>query len=256
VSAPATAGPNGFTWSGTLAPIVPPTITSITPGGSPAGYLPLSLFGITPIAGVGDETITNFNVPAFKYGGETYTRVGVVSDGYVVMGGGTGADVQFQPEAIPSTTRPNNFVAPFWTDLNPAAGGSIRIGSLTDGTQTWIVVDYDAVVFYGTSLPSSFQVWIQIGDHENVTTAHGTLATVPGDVGQGAENRDGTSGVAYSGGSYTDWTVNTAPPQPGGSVTVTYDASSARAGTYVLAPTATSPLVKGTISTPQTLTVR
>ena len=37
---------------------------------------------------------------------------------------------------------------------------------------------------------------------------------------------------------------------------MTYDASSTRAGTYVLAPTATTPLVKGTISVPQTLTVR
>ncbi len=43
VSAPATARRNGFTWSGTLSPALPPTITSITPGGSPGGgYLPLS----------------------------------------------------------------------------------------------------------------------------------------------------------------------------------------------------------------------
>ena len=52
------------------------------------GYLPLSLFGIAPIAGVGDDTITNFNVPTFYYGGEPYTRIGVVSNGYVVIGGG------------------------------------------------------------------------------------------------------------------------------------------------------------------------
>ena len=39
-------------------------------------------------------------------------------------------------------------------------------------------------------------------------------------------------------------------------MTITYDASSSRAGTYVLAPKATTPVVKGTISVPQTLTVR
>ena len=67
VGAPATAtGTSGFTWAGTLTPSLPPTITSITAGGSPAGYLPLSLFGITPIAGMGDETIVNFDVPQLQ----------------------------------------------------------------------------------------------------------------------------------------------------------------------------------------------
>ena len=259
VSAPATARPNGFTWSGTIAPVVAPTITSITPGGSPAGgYLALSAFGISPIAGVGDETITNFTVPAFKYGGETYTRVGVVSNGYVVVGGGTGADVDFVPQPIPSTTRPNNIVAPNWSDLNPAEGGAIRIGTLTDGVSTWLVVDFADVVYWGTTTKNSFQTWFQLGSTENVTIANGTVNTAPPGYGlsQGAENRDGTSGKSYVGGSDADWTVNTTPPAPGGTVTVTYEASSTRAGTYVLAPTATTPLVKGTISVPQTLTVR
>jgi hypothetical protein len=77
-----------------------------------------------------------------------------------------------------------------------------------------------------------------------------------GFLSQGAENRDGTSGAAYSGGSNTAWVVNATGPTPGGSVQITYDASSSRAGSYVLAPTATSPLVKGTISVPQTLRVK
>lgn len=207
---------------------------------------------------MGDETITNFNVPAFEYGGESYTRLGVVSNGYLVVGGGTGADVDYVPAPIPSTTRPNNIVAPFWTDLNPAEGGAIRVGTLTDGTDTWIVVDYDSVVFWGTTAKNSFQVWIGINGTDDVTIANGTVGVPPIGYGlsQGAENRDGTSGKSYDGGSDSQWRVNTAPPQPGGSVTVTYDASSTRAGTYVLAPTATTPLVKGTISVPQTLTVR
>ena len=142
VSAPATGTARGFSWSGSLTPALPPTITSVdsipadqTPGG---GYLPLSLFGIAPIGGVGDETITNFNVPAFTYGSEVYTRLGVVSNGYVVMGGGTAQDVDYLAAPIPSTNRPNNIVAPFWSDLNPGAGGAVRIGILTDGTNDWI----------------------------------------------------------------------------------------------------------------------
>ncbi|MFL6167145.1 MAG: hypothetical protein ACJ710_12730, partial [Ornithinibacter sp.] len=260
VSAPATARRNGFTWSGTLSPALAPTVTSITAGGSPVGgYLPLSSFpSIAPIAGVGDETISNFNTPAFQYGSETYTRVGVVSNGYVVIGGGTGVDIDFVPQPIPSSTRPNNIVAPNWSDLNPSDGGSIRIGILSGGGTSWLVVDYEDVVYWGTTTPNSFQTWFQLGSTENVTIANGTVNPDPPGYGlsQGAENRDGTSGATYVGGSDTDWTVNTAPPTPGGSVTVTYDASSDKAGTYVLLPTAETPVVKGTISRAQTLTVR
>ena len=57
---------DGVQWSGTLSPAIPPQVTGVnTPGSSPAGgYLPLSLFGGSRrFAGVGDDTITNFNVP-------------------------------------------------------------------------------------------------------------------------------------------------------------------------------------------------
>ena len=61
ITAPATAikKDNGVQWSGTLTPAIPPQVSAITLGTGPAGgYLPLSLFNITPIAGVGDDTIT------------------------------------------------------------------------------------------------------------------------------------------------------------------------------------------------------
>ena len=48
VTAPAKKTALGATWSGTLSPAIPPTITSVavTPGSSPAGYLPMSAFGV------------------------------------------------------------------------------------------------------------------------------------------------------------------------------------------------------------------
>jgi hypothetical protein len=46
-----------------------PADVDVAPGDSPAGYLPLSAFGIAPIGGVGDESITNFTVPAYEYAG-------------------------------------------------------------------------------------------------------------------------------------------------------------------------------------------
>ena len=50
------------------------TSITLTGDGPAGGYLTLSLFGVAPISGVGDDTITNFNVPPFYYGGEPYTQ--------------------------------------------------------------------------------------------------------------------------------------------------------------------------------------
>ena len=51
--------------------------------------------------GVGDDTITNFNVPTFYYGGEPYTRIGVVSNGYIVIGGGDSERHRLHPADVP-----------------------------------------------------------------------------------------------------------------------------------------------------------
>ena len=82
-----------------------PANVTIAPGDSPAGgYLPLSAFGITPIAGTDDDTVTNFTVPPFTFAGETWTSLGVSSNGYLIVGGGNGsADNQFQNQNLPES---------------------------------------------------------------------------------------------------------------------------------------------------------
>jgi hypothetical protein len=261
-SAPATVTGNQVKFSGSLVPALPPQVTSITAGGSPAGYLPLSIFGIAPIAGVGDDTITNFNTPTFWYGGEAYTRLGIVSNGYVVIGGGTAADIVFAPQTFPNPARPNNVVAPFWSDLNPAAAGAIRIGTLTDGVSNWIVIDWAGVRNFSNPTTHSFEVWLKTGatpTTEEVTMAYGTAGA--GDpasgVNWGAENRDGTSGknLAAPPANGSDWKVNLAPPQAGGTSTVTFDVSATRFGTYPSLASLTSNVTPGITQVPVDLTV-
>jgi hypothetical protein len=184
--------------------------TTIGPGSSPAGgYLALSLFGIPPIDGVGDETLTTFNVPSYTYHGVSYTQLVVSSNGYV-QAGGSGTNT-FINQNLPDPAAPNDTLAPFWTDLNPAAGGAIRIGTLTDGVDTWIVVDWDGVPeFSNSSRAHSLEVWIGIDGDANpgqdISYAYGTQLG-NGDGGfltVGAENESGTSGgVTYFNGSGT-----------------------------------------------------
>jgi subtilisin family serine protease len=267
---------DGVQWSGTLSPAVPPQVTGYTPGSSPAGgYLPLSLFGITPIAGVGDDTITNFNVPTFFYGGESYTSLGVVSNGYIVIGGGTSADIVFTPQHFPNAARPNNVVAPMWSDLNPpaSAGGGVRIGTLTDGSSTWIVVDWQKIKNFGNATTHSFQIWLRIASgaagtgpsSEDVSVAYGTGADAGNtgsgdpDSGQnwGAENRLGSSGAnaAAAPANGSQYQVHTTGPTAGGSVTIPYDISSKKPGTYRSVASMTSNRTPGITQVVTTLTV-
>jgi subtilisin family serine protease len=288
VAAPASAikKHDGVTWTGTLSPAIPPSVDSITPA-SPAdtpdgGYLDLSLLGVAPIAGVGDDTITNFNVGTFYYGGEPYSRIGVVSNGYLVIGGGVSNDIVFRPQHFPDAARPNNVLAPLWTDLNPSAtgAGSIRIAGLSGGGFSWYVVDWAGVKNFGNATTHSFEVWIQRPsagagtgpESEKITFSYGPNLTFPGDgsglgnagsgdpdsgVGWGAENRTGTSGVslATAPADGSEYFVNTSPPTAGGTQSITYDLSSKNAGTYRSVAEMTSDVTAGITQVVQTVDV-
>lgn len=236
---------NGLQFSGVLAAAQPAGV-AVAPGASPGGgYLPLSLFGIPPIGGVGDDTITNFNVPAFLYGGEVNSVIGVSSNGYLVIGGGSGADNSINNQNFPNTERPNNVLAPFWTDLNPGAAGAMRIGTLTDGVDTWIVVDWEAVREFSAPRLASFQVWIGVnGDAhpaQDISFAYGTIMG-NGDGGflsVGAENRFGNRGstVYFNGAGTlpangTQLVVTSTPGAPGGTRTITFSAVGKNKGSW------------------------
>ncbi len=250
VSRPATGNRKVATWSGRLSGKKAPTIDSIAATGVTDGYLPLSSFDIPAEPDSGDETISNFDVPPFKYGAETYTSMGVASNGYVVIGGGASADVRVADGvSFPSPARPNNVIAPYWTDLDPSAGGAIRVAVLTDDTSgtNYLVIDYDHVPDYGSAKTNTFEVWIQLGDTEGQWLDYGHLDGPNGQaLAVGAENSDGTSGVNVDATNLApEYFVATSPPVAGGSVTFGYDASSAKAGSYSLYAGLTSPIVKG-----------
>ena len=98
---------------------VAPQIVSITPGGSPVGYLPLSIFGIDPIPGVGDETLVNFSVPAFTYGSEVYTQIGMVSNGYAVenLAAARPTTSASCRKRSPTRSLRTTSSAPYWTEF-------------------------------------------------------------------------------------------------------------------------------------------
>ncbi|WP_345800572.1 S8 family serine peptidase [Microbacterium sp. AZCO] len=244
VTAPAKKQPLGASWSGTLSPALPAAVQSVavTPGSSPGGgYLPLSAFGIAPITPLSDEGYVNYTIPSFTFGSEVYNSIGITSNGYLVVGGASSADVQFDPTTGLGTPPPNNVIAPLWTDLDQSKGGNIRIGSLTDGVNKWIVVDWENVSTWGATATNTFEVWIGTNGTDDVTMAYGKDAKVDAGVPWfvGAENRDGTSSAKLSSlpKANDEVLVTMAPPTAGGSVSFDYTLKGLAKGTWTTAVT-------------------
>ncbi|MFF1823399.1 S8 family serine peptidase [Kribbella sp. NPDC058245] len=217
--------------------------------GSLAGYIPLDSLGI-PATPIGDEQALNFNVPPYVFAGQTYNRLGVVSNGYTVAGGtSSNDDVQFAPQTLPDPARPNNVLAPYWTDLDGNGTPGVYVGTLTDGVSTWLVVEW-RVNLFGTTSQKVFQQWIGVDGTEDITYAY-DQANLPGDPGPsygltvGAENADGTAGSQITGAPVEDYRVASTPGAPGGSMTYSMNIKGVQKGTGSVTTGTSTPLVKG-----------
>lgn len=236
-----------------------PGTPSLSPG-TIAGYIPLALFGVAPSA-VGDESIINYNVPAFVYGGKTYTRIGVTSNGYAVVGGGTTQDIQWDPLPIPDPARPNNILAPFWTDLTGDGAEGIRATILTDGVDDWLVIEWQLNV-WGTSSNRHFQLWIGLNGTEDIVFAYdpNALPALPADQATviGAENEIGSGGDMLPTGTAPseDLRVTSSDPVPGSSVSYTVQVTGLLPGHGKLTSSMTATTVPGTTVVTSTVEVR
>lgn len=73
---------------------------------------------------------------------------------------------------FPNASAPNNVLAPFWTDLDPTLSGDLLVATLTDGVDSWLVLEWDGVALAGSGSPvNSFQTWIGINGVEDITFA-------------------------------------------------------------------------------------
>ncbi|WP_418275571.1 S8 family serine peptidase [Isoptericola jiangsuensis] len=242
----------------TLSGAVPgvPSVDDVVDG-SPAGYLDLADFGIAPNA-FGDEDLLNASVPAFTYNGRVYTSVGIDSNGYLVAGGGTSEDNNCcDLPAGSSSARPNSVLAPFWTDLNGEGAEGVRLGTLTDGVSDWLIVQWDMFV-WGTTDARTFQVWIGLGDTQDVSFTYAAAMADPS--GQpflvGAENHIGQGDMVAELPDGTDKVVTSTDPAPGGSLTYEVTLDARKAGEGVVHTEIVADEVPGTtvLETPVTVT--
>lgn len=226
-------------------------VPSLGPGTVAGAWLPLASFGLTPVA-VGDEELVNFPVPEFVFNGVRYTSIGVDSNGYLVAGPATAEDNNCcnLPASLPNPDRPNNVLAPFWTDLDGTGAPGIYVGLLTSGTSRWAVVEWQVNV-WGTTSNRHFQVWIGLNGTQDIVFAYDPAA-LPANPNQpylvGAENADGTGGASLPAGALPtgDLRVTSTAPTPGGTASYTVRVRGLIPGTGTVTSTMTTPIVPGT----------
>ncbi|WP_275527280.1 S8 family serine peptidase [Herbidospora mongoliensis] len=225
-----------------------PDAPAIAPG-ELFGYIPLDTFGVAP-APIGDEEALNFNVPDYRFAGQTFDRLGITSNGYLVAGGTDGSqDINFLPQDVPDADRPNAVLAPFWTDLDGTGAPGVFATTLTDGVATWIVVEW-RVNLFGTSDLKTFQAWIGVNGSEDITFTYPSPIAYPGDaygLTIGAENTDGTRGgrIAAGSGATSDYRVTSTPGAPGESLSYTLKVKGVSAGEGTVTTATSSEQVKG-----------
>lgn len=156
--------------------------------------------------------------------GATVTSVGVGSNGLLGFGSSPTAYVN-QP--IPNSSEPNGFAAPWWDDLDPGAGGSIRTATVgSAGSRRFVASWIDVPAYAAPGSGVTFQaiveeetgaVVFQYLDTDAGSTARngGASATI------GTETPDGSRGtsVSYNTASVGNQTaircaVAVAPPAP------------------------------------------
>lgn len=253
----ANAGPVVLSGAKDGTPTLAATTVADTPG---LGFLDLGEIGIGAIA-IGDEEIVNFNVPAFTYTGRQFTRIGFVSNGYAVVGGGTQGDVDFIAAGFPDSTPPNNVIAPYWSDLEGEGRPGLRVATLTDGVDTWLVAQWEVRVFGQATEPRTFQTWIRLGTVEDITISYaadslGKLA--PGnDLSVGTENASGTggNGLGLNVAPASDYRITSTPPVPGGSTSYQLSVAGNDRGTGAVTTSMNADIVPGTTVVRTTVTV-
>jgi len=126
-------------------------IDSDEPGGPVYDWVEISGVG-TPL-NFGDDDSLTVSLPfPFDFYGNTKNSVKIASNGYLTFGA-DGADYSNDP--IPDPDDPNDFIAPFWDDLNPLASGEVYY--YNDEANDRFIVEWYQVPHYYNSGSYTFE---------------------------------------------------------------------------------------------------
>jgi extracellular elastinolytic metalloproteinase len=155
---------------------------------------------VLPITG--DAVAGTIDLPfPFTFYGFTYTRTHVCTNGFVEFVGPATTNCSSANAAIPTTSRPNGAIFPFWDNLAVDADASIRADERGTSPNRRFVIEFRNVLFPpNTSARIDFNVVL----HENgeILTQYRNIADVAQERGSsatlGIENHTGTDALRFS----------------------------------------------------------
>jgi hypothetical protein len=127
----------------------------------------------TPVTLSDDSSVAVALGFGYSFAGTVFTEIHIGSNGYVTFGGG---DTDYSPtigEFLSGEPR----LSPFWTDMNPAAGGTVTFGSHAGGV--W-AVNFQGVRLFGTTQTNTFSI---LAGGDRVRFEYGALASTSGLAG-------------------------------------------------------------------------
>ncbi|HEX8386910.1 MAG TPA: T9SS type A sorting domain-containing protein, partial [Rubricoccaceae bacterium] len=243
-----TEGPGGY--AGTLAflalPPGPPSSTAY-PGLAAAGERITAWTPLFPGADRNDDGYADVTLPfAFPYDGSAFSSVRVYTDGHVSFVPWSGGTGPARP-VLGGPSSPNAVVAPYWTDLRIAQGGSVSTGTLPDGR---FVIEYDKLVVVGREDAGRVSFLITLSPSGEIELGWAQVASGLSALIRGAEGVSG--GTAYRlYGTPAEHSlyrlvplgnviglaerVAVVPPQAGATFNLTFDTAPLRPGRYTAA---------------------
>lgn len=129
---------------------------------------------------------------SFKFYDKTYTKCFISTNGLISFDEGVTA---WSPTAIPNTSSPDNYIAPFWSDLKPGPdGGAILYATRgTAPNRTFIIKWEDVPEYYVPTRKVTFQLTLHEStnsievQYKDITAGFGDTRTY---VGMGLESRN------------------------------------------------------------------
>ncbi len=163
---------------------------------------------------LGDDTMSG----AIPMGFEFRFYDGFFNDAYISSNG----FLTFEPgsssgccsgQLMPDASDPDNLIAGFWEDLNPAAGGSVWYETRGNAPNRRFIVQYEDVPHSPSGNVSTFQMVLFEG-RGDFQIAHQHTAHDGGNHAIGFENEDGTIGntIDFGGVEYDDTTWRITAP--------------------------------------------
>jgi subtilisin family serine protease len=190
------SGTNTLTWSGDI-----PAGDFVISEENKTGYISFGDLGVTPVdlPIPKDTGCWGVNLNNLVYFGQTYTKGIWSANGTLEASlSGSGSCSGNTNGQVPSTSSPNNLLAPWWDDLNFTSGGSWYFVGVTWNGKSHSVLSWENVPVKGTSETASFQIWFEDGvDNIWFTYKQNGMPTGSPTATVGAENSAGNDGATY-----------------------------------------------------------